>query len=128
MALAGYERSPSSQRAWIEIGKGSGTEDGKRVALLAEGVDRNTPFAGRGSGRGVALLAEGVDRNLLTLLYMSRYPWSPSSQRAWIEIGIAWKSPCGPEVALLAEGVDRNLKITALSRWTKSRPPRRGRG
>ena len=33
------------------------------VALLAEGVDRNTPPDGDDSGPGVALLAEGVDRN-----------------------------------------------------------------
>ena len=34
------------------------------VALLAEGVDRNSPFAAlRGYDEQVALLTEGVDRN-----------------------------------------------------------------
>ena len=35
-----------------------------RVALLAEGVDRNLLLHAQGGGQGVALLAEGVDRNL----------------------------------------------------------------
>ena len=55
--------SPSSRRAWIEIPDVLHIKPGLRVALLAEGVDRNkmsalTPVAAR-----VALLAEGVDRN-----------------------------------------------------------------
>ena len=33
--------SPSSQRAWIEINYGIGTDGRIGVALLAEGVDRN---------------------------------------------------------------------------------------
>ena len=33
------------------------------VALLAEGVDRNTEIPERGKRTKVALLAEGVDRN-----------------------------------------------------------------
>ena len=55
--------SPSSRRAWIEIPAGRSDSRPPPVALLAEGVDRN-------SGKGyitqkgwVALLAEGVDRN-----------------------------------------------------------------
>ena len=36
---------------------------GARVALLAEGVDRNFELHGVTFGRLVALLAEGVDRN-----------------------------------------------------------------
>ena len=39
-------------------------QDTARVALLAEGVDRNTSYVGSEWGlRNVALLAEGVDRN-----------------------------------------------------------------
>ena len=34
----------------------------------------------------VALLAEGVDRNLLTSAANNYIMWSPSSRRAWIEI------------------------------------------
>ena len=56
------------------------------VALLAEGVDRNNNYLG----------TEGVEL------------MSPSSRRAWIEIG--FMPSCLPisSVALLAEGVDRN--------------------
>ena len=57
------------------------------VALLAEGVDRNTvTIRKEATAAAVALLAEGVDRNLLRLDGLP-LPWaSPSSQRAWIEI------------------------------------------
>ena len=58
------------------------------VALLAEGVDRNTPQIHRpGAAELVALLAEGVDRN-------------------FIGGGLV----DGQAVALLAEGVDRNYR------------------
>ena len=80
------------------------------VALLAEGVDRNTPDAAFRSPVPVALLAEGVDRNLectvnlpvalvvallaegvdrnIICVGVEKFPdESPSSQRAWIEIG-----------------------------------------
>ena len=57
------------------------------VALLAEGVDRNSCWAALSfTPWAVALLAEGVDRNI-------RQPHSPQYSL----------------VALLAEGVDRNL-------------------
>ena len=58
--------------------------------------------------RAVALLAEGVDRNTMLLPCSNGRERSPSSRRAWIEImrinvmRILW------HVALLAEGVDRN--------------------
>ena len=58
------------------------------VALLAEGVDRNSfPATTRTTPKRVALLAEGVDRNILMV------------QGAVLVA----------EVALLAEGVDRNM-------------------
>ena len=59
------------------------------VALLAEGVDRNSFHDGRWPGARVALLAEGVDRN--------------KTRNADIFATLP--------VALLAEGVDRNWKI-----------------
>ena len=79
----------------------------KRVALLAEGVDRNLIW---GEGfqhiRIVALLAEGVDRNsVLEDVYNSRFV-----------------------VALLAEGVDRNFEDPAIRAAYLGRPPRGGRG
>ena len=56
------------------------------VALLAEGVDRNSQQDTSRSLAGVALLAEGVDRNLPIIYTSSRNGRSPSSRRAWIEI------------------------------------------
>ena len=78
------------------------------VALLAEGVDRNTdegylvdhPIV-------VALLAEGVDRNVI----------DGGDERAGRH-----------GVALLAEGVDRNRFLPRLMQKPWRRPPRGGRG
>ena len=55
--------SPSSRRAWIEILARFSERMGKKVALLAEGVDRNWKSWTRFITPCVALLAEGVDRN-----------------------------------------------------------------
>ena len=77
----------------------------KWVALLAEGVDRNSVQASACASYSVALLAEGVDRN------------QNRQQRSQ-----QWG------VALLAEGVDRNSD-DAFAYWAKmGRPPRGGRG
>ena len=58
-----------------------------KVALLAEGVDRNRARVDlQGLGNGVALLAEGVDRNEEEKAMKERRKASPSSRRAWIEI------------------------------------------
>ena len=78
----------------------------EQVALLAEGVDRNNLNLGSIADTGVALLAEGVDRNKRVLHGLRNVEASPSSQRAWIEIG---------------QGLDLTVKINR-------RPPRRGRG
>ena len=80
--------SPSSQRAWIEIVLHEQCDPDLVVALLAEGVDRNNNYLGtEGVELIVALLAEGVDRNYEALQIGNRADQSPSSQRAWIEIG-----------------------------------------
>mgnify|MGYP001015905523 FL=1 len=63
-------RSPSSQRAWIEIPTSSFCPRAIPVALLAEGVDRNTS----------------------TMWPKSMEHPSPSSRRAWIEILNGWLS------------------------------------
>ena len=84
--------SPSSRRAWIEIGESKSSITTSPVALLAEGVDRNNIF--------VAAFIE--------------VPRSPSSRRAWIEIGTCSRRFLCPHVALLAEGVDRNSRHRSI--------------
>ena len=60
------------------------------VALLAEGVDRNTSALPSPQKAGeVALLAEGVDRNSRMPLGLRLLFRSPSSRRAWIEMSPA---------------------------------------
>ena len=98
----------------------------------------------------VALLAEGVDRNTVRCAAACAVKWSPSSRRAWIEIRQAVRpaggsgspssrrawieiagKPCGSEqrkVALLAEGVDRNTLTSVRVYPLSGRPPRGGRG
>ena len=56
----------------------------------------------------VALLAEGVDRNRTIGALVTGRNVSPSSRRAWIEIPCQYKNSLFLNVALLAEGVDRN--------------------
>ena len=58
-----------------------------KVALLAEGVDRNClEIPEKIICRKVALLAEGVDRNGQALKDEGLSTRSPSSRRAWIEM------------------------------------------
>ena len=79
--------SPSSRRAWIEMSNEMSKSWHSRVALLAEGVDRNR-----------------WRRLSFPLSLMS-----PSSRRAWIEISGSRRAGSRSSVALLAEGVDRNV-------------------
>ena len=59
----------------------------ERVALLAEGVDRNNHIVSPADRVArVALLAEGVDRNPANAVTDLSGMQSPSSRRAWIEI------------------------------------------
>ena len=81
-----------------------------RVALLAEGVDRNTTYPKPIlEPSAVALLAEGVDRNYAFPTWQDAAAASPSSRRAWIEMRSSPARALCATVALLAEGVDRNL-------------------
>ena len=100
--------SPSSRRAWIEIGWYRSAGTSRWVALLAEGVDRNSCPAIRPWHWKVALLAEGVDRNSYLSRWLGADRASPSSRRAWIEINSRSLRSRSSSVALLAEGVDRN--------------------
>ena len=52
------------RRAWIEISPAGCWRDARRVALLAESVDRNSKGGLLASVSSVALLAESVDRNM----------------------------------------------------------------
>ena len=100
------QQSPSSRRAWIEIGRCWQGHSEQHVALLAEGVDRNQSCQPR---------------------QLRRMP-SPSSRRAWIEIAVVMASSSVAAVALLAEGVDRNVFDVPGAGAVEGRPPRGGRG
>ena len=76
----------------------------------------------------VALLAEGVDRNTQEVYEACRARVSPSSRRAWIEIQVGKSELELNIVALLAEGVDRNSFVMSTVAFGLSRPPRGGRG
>ena len=78
--------------------------------------------------RRVALLAEGVDRNRVMLDMSGSDASSPSSRRAWIEIAMAEGLAEAIDVALLAEGVDRNWSKLDKPMNRRRRPPRGGRG
>ena len=87
-----------------------------RVALLAEGVDRNAACSLAVFGAAlVALLAEGVDRNGCCIVHHLLAARSPSSRRAWIEISAVVRMAHAAADALLAEGVDRNTAAVAGS-------------
>ena len=98
--------SPSLRRAWIEISASPCTTAAFRVALLAEGVDRNDEY-----------------------IYAYRFAVaSPSLRRAWIEIRLLLPLCGGAFVALLTEGVDRNYQQDTSRSLAGSRPPHGGRG
>ena len=106
-----------------------GTSAHQKVALLAEGVDRNLIRHMGLMSVLVALLAEGVDRNFFSSsLTASVLYRSPSSRRAWIEIEVDEGDAGQRKVALLAEGVDRNRLDAVQELDEAGRPPRGGRG
>ena len=76
----------------------------------------------------VALLAEGVDRNNSLPNVLTAIQESPSSRRAWIEISMDTFHRSSRSVALLAEGVDRNHDALTNGYSQPCRPPRGGRG
>ena len=122
-------RSPSSRRAWIEIALQTTTWHRKRVALLAEGVDRNTHKNGTLGGEDASPSSRRAWIEIdLDALYLRCFRGSPSSRRAWIEIFRALSSSTAAMVALLAEGVDRNISVSPCSIHAVRRPPRGGRG
>ena len=101
-------RSPSSQRAWIEIctpASNGGTPRSSPSSQRAwiEILLRQRLVCFRWT---VALLAEGVDRNFTSVTSGPGASASPSSQRAWIEI----------------------FPMSSMTSSGTGRPPRRGRG
>ena len=73
----------------------------------------------------VALLAEGVDRNTVKVTSNQRHGASPSSRRAWIEILEQLVGAFRMFVALLAEGVDRNTPRSTIWLNTPASPSSR---
>ena len=78
--------SPSSRRAWIEIFFPLALYVNFTVALLAEGVDRNS----KRSNKAAQGDKSPSSRRAWIEIILSRLPTqkiqSPSSRRAWIEI------------------------------------------
>ena len=90
----------------------------KDVALLTEGVDRNSKaYADYALRSNVALLTEGVDRNVLSGGIAAWGKGSPSSRRAWIEIAIQC-APC----QLIMSPSSRRAWIEILRCQAKSLP------
>ena len=118
--------SPSSRRAWIEILVYIGPTIPGVVALLAEGVDRNSSCINlRHRRAAVALLAEGVDRNNISLKFSAE-----DRDVALLAEGVdrncakQYRQPC-EQVALLAEGVDRNTATLAANPYVLASPSSR---
>ena len=102
-------QSPSSRRAWIEIATSRKRRPkSSRVALLAEGVDRNKPNDHtKITTDFVALLAEGVDRNTARCTERENRPVALLAEGVDRNVVVA-EHHHAAKVALLAEGVDRN--------------------
>ena len=121
--------SPSSRRAWIEIFEEILENKAAFVALLAEGVDRNTLRRCGVCIRGGSPSSRRAWIEISAVRSRPAARASPSSRRAWIEIDIAREFMRSKDVALLAEGVDRNFNLQIIPiQDDPGRPPRGGRG
>ena len=125
--LKKYE-SPSSRRAWIEIPRKISISTSTCVALLAEGVDRNTVVDNRCAAQKPSPSSRRAWIEMNRRWQRSSGPASPSSRRAWIEIDCGLCAATRGQVALLAEGVDRNQIGVDFCLLVNGRPPRGGRG
>ena len=83
------------------------------VALLAEGVDRNTPFLKKHRYHQWSPSSQRAWIEIIYAVEARPAAGSPSSQRAWIEIAYKLLRQAAKYVALLAEGVDRNRETAA---------------
>ena len=102
-----------------------------KVALLTEGVDRNSAaLSDAAFAYTVALLAEGVDRNCYVLAWKSNRMGSPSSRRAWIEISrcsstlrlALGRPPPASQIALLTESIHQILSPSGCTHHPFCRP------
>ena len=98
------------------------------VALLAEGVDRNTEAENKYRDTLVALLAEGVDRNRMQNLAKQVEDTVALLAEGVDRNFMANAKNVTAAVALLAEGVDRNHCADVVQPEVFRRPPRGGRG
>ena len=89
------------------------------VALLAEGVDRNTVknVPGQELGRSPSSRRAWIEIPPFAPSFVRKQS-SPSSRRAWIEMQNLRSASGGTAVALLAEGVDRNPRSAP---WLKEK-------
>ena len=96
------------------------------VALLAEGVDRNSQL---GSCALAPRLSPSSRRAWIEIQVLGSpgngLPASPSSRRAWIEITLSNMEATASVVALLAEGVDRNEALPDAHTVTGQSPSSR---
>ena len=86
MLCKAIQRSPSSRRAWIEILINAHSQHGGWSPSSRRAWIEIEVLLPRLLLEKVALLAEGVDRNQTLLLLLVFGERSPSSRRAWIEI------------------------------------------
>ena len=84
--LTRMTRSPSSRRAWIEICWFLLLEMWMKSPSSRRAWIEISPRGSPRRRRTVALLAEGVDRNTHGMYSFQQSDESPSSRRAWIEI------------------------------------------
>ena len=111
-------KSPSSRRAWIEINSNLYPVFFWFVALLAEGVDRNTRlWNSHVAALVVALLAEGVDRNI-SFSILNNSPLVALLAEGVDRNHFGHAQVRGEDVALLAEGVDRNWRLRSSAPTT----------
>ena len=100
--------SLSARRAWIEIHLVRNAQNGGRVALRKESVDRNYNEVYAACRQYVALRKESVDRNYSHAGELFDLLKSLSARRAWIEIILPLFGTSYSKVALRKESVDRN--------------------
>ena len=122
------ETSPSSRRAWIEISSTGFTISASRSPSSRRAWIEIRVLQLRREGKLVALLAEGVDRNRRLFSVVTQPPLSPSSRRAWIEMALNCSCPpwmMSPSSRRAWIEISFSIRKPTA---TAGRPPRGGRG